>query len=138
VFVHSKGIIHSDLAARQFLLDSRLDVKISDFGFSSFGDGDVLGFENSSHQLPRDLDGDMPSTIQSDVFALGSTLYEVMTGKRPYEGTPDDAITQLYSGGTYPDVTGILCGDVIMGCWQGRFKNAEEVLEHFLALHIRI
>ncbi|KAH8787552.1 kinase-like domain-containing protein [Hyaloscypha sp. PMI_1271] len=132
VFIHSKDIIHSDLAARQFLLDSGLHVKISDFGFSSFSDGDVLGFENSSHQLPRDLDGDMPSTVQSDLFALGSTLYEVMTGRRPYEGIPDDTIAKLYSKATFPDVTGILCGDVITGCWEGRFKNAEEVLEHFL------
>ena len=132
VFIHSKGIIHSDLAARQFLLDSKLHVKISDFGFSSFSDGDVLGFENSSHQLPRDLDSDMPSTVQSDLFALGSTLYEIMTGKRLYEGRQDDTITQLYSKGTFPDVTSILCGDIITGCWQGCFTTAEEVLEYFI------
>jgi serine/threonine protein kinase len=137
VFIHSKGIIHSDLAARQFLLDSRLHVKISDFGFSSFSDGDVLGFENSSHHLPRNLDSNMPSTVQSDLFALGSTLYEVMTGRRPYEGIPDDTTAKLYGKGTFPEVTGILCGDVITGCWQSRFKNTEEVLEHFLvALYV--
>jgi len=132
VFIHSKSIIHSDLAARQFLLDSELHVKISDFGFSSFSDGDVLGFENSSHQLPRDLDCDMPSTVQSDLFALGSTLYEIMTGRRPYEGIPDDTITELYIKRIFPDVSNILCGDVIMSCWQGCFRDAEEVLELFL------
>ncbi|KUJ14097.1 kinase-like protein [Mollisia scopiformis] len=132
VFIHSKSIIHSDLAARQFLLDSELHVKISDFGFSSFSDGDVLGFENSSHQLPRELDSDKPSTVQSDLFALGSTLYEIMTGGRPYEGIPDDTITELYIRGSFPDVTSILCGDVITSCWQGCFRNAEEVLERFL------
>jgi len=132
VFIHSKHIIHSDLAARQFLLDSELHVKVSDFGFSSFSDGDVLGFENSSHQLPRDLESDMPSTFQSDLFALGSTLYEIMTGGRPYEGIPDDTITALYIKGIFPDVTSILCGDVITSCWQGCFRNAEEVLKRFL------
>ena len=94
-----QGIIHSDLAARQFLLDNGLHVKISDFGFSSFSDGDVLGFENSSHQLPRDLDGDMPSTVQSDLFALGSTLYEVITRRRPYEGLPDSPNHRSLAGG---------------------------------------
>jgi serine/threonine protein kinase len=117
VFVHSKGITHADITARQFLLDSQLHVKISDFRFSSFSDGDVLGFENSSHQLPRDLDGDIPSTVQSDLFTLGSTLYEVMARKRPYKGMPDDAITKLYSEGIFPDVTSVLCGDAITGCW---------------------
>ncbi|KAH7333276.1 kinase-like domain-containing protein, partial [Rhexocercosporidium sp. MPI-PUGE-AT-0058] len=132
VFVHSKCIIHSDLAARQLLLDSKFRVKINDFGFSSFSDGDVLGFENSSHQLPRYLDSDMLSTVQSDLFALGSTLYEIMTGKRPHEGIPDDTITKLYSKGTFPAVASILCGDVITGCWKGCFRNTEEVLEHFI------
>jgi serine/threonine protein kinase len=72
VFVHSKGIIHSDLAARQFLLNSARHVKLSDFGFSSFGDGDVLGFENPSHHLPRDIDGNMPSTFRYCTEGFGS------------------------------------------------------------------
>jgi serine/threonine protein kinase len=132
MFVYGKGIIHSDLAARQFLLNNALHVKLSDFGFSSFSDGDVLGFENPLHHLPRDIDGNMPSTFQSDLFAVGSTLYEVMTGKRPYECKSDDTITQLYSDRTFPDVMGILYGHIIMGCWQGRFKSAAEVLKQFL------
>jgi len=104
-------------------------VKISDFGFSSFSNGDVLGFKDSSHQLPRDLDGDMPSTIQSDLFALGSTLYEIMTGKQLYEGMADETIAELYIKGIFPDVTSIVCGDVITSCRRGCFRNAEEVLE---------
>lgn len=131
VFIHSRGVIHSDLAARQFLLDSTLHVHLSDFGFSSFSDGDVLGFENASHHLPRDIDSDVASTIQSDLFALGSTLYEVMAGKPPYEGKSDDVITQLYSSGSFPCVEGILCGDIIMGCWQGQLKSSTEVLQIF-------
>ncbi len=93
MFVHGKGIIHSDLVVRQFLVNSTLHVKLSEFGFSSFSDGDVLGFENPSHHLPRDINGNMPRTFQSNLFAVGSTLYEVMTGKRPYEGKSDDTIT---------------------------------------------
>lgn len=131
VFIHSKGIVHSDLAARQFLLDEALHVHLCDFGFSGFGGGDVLGFENASHHLPRDVDGEMPSSIQSDLFALGSTLYEVMAGKPPYEGKSDDDIAQLYSNGSFPDVTGIVCGHIIMGCWQGSFMSAADVLEFF-------
>jgi serine/threonine protein kinase len=135
VFIHSKGIIHSDLAARQFLIDGSLHVRLSDFGFSSFGGGDVLGFENSSHHLPRDVDGNMPSTVQSDLFALGSTLFEIITGKPPYEGKSDDDITQLYSDGSFPNITGILCEHIIMGCWQGSFMGADEVLENFHVLN---
>lgn len=73
----------------------------------------------------------MPSTVRSDLFALGSTLYEVITGNPPYKGKPDDDIAQLYSNGAFPNVTGILCEHIIMGCWQGRFMSAAEVLESF-------
>jgi serine/threonine protein kinase len=132
-FVHSKGIIHSDLAARQFLLDSTLHAKLSDFGFSSFSKGDALGFEVSSHHLPRDIDSKRPSTIRSDLFALGSTLYEVMTGTRPYEGREDDNIVQLYRKRLFPDVTGVIYGHVILDLWLGRFKSAATALEHFPA-----
>lgn len=131
VFVHEKGIIHSDLAARQFLVDGNLRVRLSDFRFSAFYSGDVLGFENSSHHLPRDIDCSAPSSIQSDLFALGSTLYEVVIGIPPYDGKSDDEITQLYSKGSFPDVTGISFGHIIIGCWQGHFKSAAEVLETF-------
>jgi serine/threonine protein kinase len=74
----------------------------------------------------------MPSTTQSDLFALGSTLYEVIAGKPPYKGKLDDTITQLYSNGSFPNVIGILCKHIIMGCWQGSFMSAAEVLEDFL------
>ena len=131
VLIHNKGIIHSDLAARQFLLDANLHVHLSDFGFSSLNSGDVLGFENSSHHMPRDIDGSIPSTTQSDLFALGSTLYEIMTGRRPYEGKSDEAITQLYCSGCFPDVTGVLLGPIMIRCWQSWLKSATEVLEYF-------
>lgn len=132
VFIHSKGVIHSDLAARQFLLDADFHAHLSDFGFSSLNNGDVLGFENSSHHMPRDIDSKNPSTTQSDLFALGSTLYEVMTGNSPYKGKSDDTITQLYCNGSFPDVTGVLYGHIIMNCWQGQYKTAAQVLEKLL------
>ncbi|KAJ5697171.1 hypothetical protein N7488_010855 [Penicillium malachiteum] len=84
VFIHSKDVIHSDLSARQLLVDRNLNVRLSDFGGSSLQGCDALVMENSSHFLPRDEKS--PNTVQSDLFALGSTIYEILEGKRPYEG----------------------------------------------------
>jgi hypothetical protein len=134
VFVYSKDIIYSDLAARQFLLDSTLYVNLSDFGFFSFSNSNVLGFKNLSHHLPRDIDGNMPSIIQSDLFVLSLTLYKIMTKKLLYKGKSDNTIAWLYSNRSFPNITGILCGHIILGCWQGCFKSAAEVLEHFLVV----
>jgi serine/threonine protein kinase len=116
MFVHSKGIIYSDLAARQFLFNSTLYVNLSDFGFFSFSNGDVLGFENSSHHLSCDIDGNMLSTIQSDLFVLGLTLYKIITRKLLYKGESDNTIAWLYSNKSFSNVTGILCEHIISGC----------------------
>lgn len=93
-FIHRKGIIHSDLAARQFLLDDRLNLRLSDFGGSSLDGSAALIMENITHFLPRDEDS--PNTVQSDIFTLGSTLYEIMTGQKPFKGKLDKEVQDYY------------------------------------------
>jgi len=66
---------------------------------------DVLSFENLLHNLPRNINSNMPSTFQSDLFAVGLTLYKVITGKRPYKGRSDNTIR------TFLNVTGY-CMDI--------------------------
>lgn len=83
-FMHRKAVTYSDIAARQFLLDDRLNVKLSDFGCSSFQGETGLGIENTTHQLFRD--DSLPNIVQTDLFALDSTLYEIVTGEVPYKG----------------------------------------------------
>ncbi|KAH2132619.1 hypothetical protein KXV68_000480, partial [Aspergillus fumigatus] len=72
VVIHSHNIIHSDLALRQFFVDDALNVRLGDFNSSQYPGHPALGYEKASHCLPRDYD--MPNTIMSDLFALGSTL----------------------------------------------------------------
>jgi serine/threonine protein kinase len=73
--IHRKQVIHSDLSARQFLVDESLNLRLSDFGGSSLHGSEALVMENATHFLPRDEDA--PNTVQSDIFALGSTIYEI-------------------------------------------------------------
>lgn len=78
-YIYFTRVIHSHLAARQFLLDTRLNARISDFGTSSFEETGAVGFENPTHHLPRDTT--QPNTVQADLFALGLTLYEMWFGE---------------------------------------------------------
>lgn len=132
MLLHSHGVIHSDLALRQYLLDNRLDARLSDFGASAFPGRDSLGLENASHSLPRDFD--QPNTVKSDLFALGSTLYELGTGVAPYGDLSDDEITSLYSQ-VFPDVSEIFWSEIILQCWNGTFISAEYVLSSYNALY---
>ena len=126
-YVHSKGVIHGDIAARRFLLDEQLNVKLCGFTYASFVGEKTLIIKSYRHFLPRD---DMaPNTVESDLFALGCTLYEIMKGKEPYAELPDHEVQELYKQKVFPDVDGLCCGDVILDCWNCKFSSAAEILE---------
>jgi eukaryotic-like serine/threonine-protein kinase len=85
---HRRGIVHRDVKPGNILIDH--DVKVTDFGIaravaeaSMTVTGTTLG---SVHYFsPEQARGD-EVTGQSDVYALGIVLYEMLTGVRPFEG----------------------------------------------------
>ncbi|KAJ5276047.1 kinase-like protein [Penicillium chrysogenum] len=111
----------------------------------------ALGYEKASHCLPRDYE--LPNTESTDIFALGSTLYELVAGKAPYSelnvAASDDPksikaqiqrqhkvidfeIEERYKRQQFPDVTCYQRGDVILGCWRGQFATAADALDFYL------
>ncbi|OQE20936.1 hypothetical protein PENFLA_c015G05351 [Penicillium flavigenum] len=95
IFIHSHGVTHSDLALRQFFIDDNFDLRLGDFDSSQCPGYVALGYEKASHCLPRDYA--LPSTEASDIFALGSALYELVTDVAPY--------SEIYGPKSYnPDV----------------------------------
>ena len=130
VFIHSKNVIHSDLSARQYLLGKgRNNVRLSDFGGSSLQGSEALVMKNATHFLPRDEE--LPNSVQSDLFALGSTLYEIFLGRRPYEGVQDEEVQRLYSAKEFPALSEIAYPQwriVIQKCWTCEYKHASDIL----------
>jgi len=125
-FVHSNGVVHCDLHPNNVLIDEHLNVRLCDFAGSLFGVFDGGAMESTRFFLPRDWR--TPPNEQSDLFALGSTMYYIMTSHMPYEGIPDDEIVVKYERKEFPNVEGLICGRAIEGCWTGGFKSAEDVL----------
>ena len=126
-YVHSKGVIHGDIAARRFLLDEQLNVKLSGFTYASLDGEKGLNITSYRHFLPRD--NMAPNTIKSDLFALGCTFYEIMKGKKPYADVHEHDVLELYKQKLFPDVDGLCCGVVILDCWNCKFSSAAEILE---------
>lgn len=84
---HEKGVLHRDLKPGNVMLDSRGEIVITDFGLAGLVE-DVQGAEarngTPAYMSPEQLAGKEIS-IKSDIYALGLLLYEIFTGKRPFE-----------------------------------------------------
>lgn len=80
--LHSNGIIHCDIKPRNLLLDVDLKIKMIDFSDFSMGGSKQSACEATCSHLPRYWKS--PSTVTIDLFALGSTFYEIFQGSSPY------------------------------------------------------
>ena len=136
--IHRNGIRHADIRLDQWLLDEEYNARLCDFDASGHDANEnlglegtkAMGLENPSHFMPRDPMED--STVLSDLFALGSTLYELDTGKEPFADMFDEEheeeITALFEAGNYPEVSALSFGALILGCWKGEYETALDLL----------
>jgi formylglycine-generating enzyme required for sulfatase activity/tRNA A-37 threonylcarbamoyl transferase component Bud32 len=93
---HRRGVIHRDIKPQNVLVDSETQrVLVTDFGLARSGEGEgltgsgvVLG--TPAYLAPEQLLGD-PVDHRADVFALGVMAYELLTGRRPFEGKNTEA-----------------------------------------------
>ncbi len=87
---HSQGVIHRDIKPQNILVTDSGIVKISDFGIASIQSytkltqGDTI--MGSLHYLAPELAKGEEATYQSDIYAVGIMLYEMLTGKVPFNG----------------------------------------------------
>src|SRR5579863_4103772 len=86
---HEKGVLHRDLKPGNIMLDSHGQVLITDFGLAALT-GQVEGAEirngTPAYMAPEQLDG-KEVTVRSEIYSLGLVLYEIFTGKRPFESS---------------------------------------------------
>jgi serine/threonine-protein kinase len=84
---HEKGVLHRDLKPGNIMLDGRGQVMLTDFGLAGLA-GEIEGVEvrngTPAYMAREQLAGE-EVTVRSDIYALGLVLYEIFTGKRPFE-----------------------------------------------------
>lgn len=105
---HKNNIIHRDIKPQNILIKDDGTVKIADFGIATVSDAvqltqtdTVLG---SVHYLAPELARGEAASFQSDIYALGITLYEMLTGKAPYSGDTPVQIAMKHMREELPSV----------------------------------
>ncbi len=96
-FLHGRGIVHRDIKSQNIKFNSAGVVKLLDFGIAKDAAsqnlttvGGVIG--TPRYLAPEQLKGQSASS-QTDIWALGILLYEMLTGIEPFES---DSVSQLY------------------------------------------
>lgn len=99
-FAHSKGVIHRDIKPANILITPEGTVKITDFGIAKILDGSEITKTGTKlgtihYMSPQAVLGEKPNE-KTDVYSLGITLYEMLSGKLPfkdYTGSSSDFVT---------------------------------------------
>ena len=100
---HSRGIVHRDIKPHNIMVLKNGSIKVADFGIARvIAKGNTLTKEalGSVHYIsPEQAKGEHVDA-RSDIYSLGIVMYEMITGKQPYEGnSPVNVALQHITGG---------------------------------------
>lgn len=126
--IHDKGIVHADAGCNNWIIVEG-HLKLIDFEGCSI-DGEEAGacYEWFSYKESAPA-----ISQQTDIFAFGCAVYEVLTGRQPHHELPatDDRrcrVRKLYAEDRFPGVEGMPLSSVMLGCWHNTFCSMNDVL----------
>ncbi|QVL33955.1 protein kinase [Telmatocola sphagniphila] len=163
-FAHSKGIIHRDLKPQNILVGEFGETLVIDWGLAKpVAEGEPIDAETANtsridevtptmqgirkgspaYMSPEQAEG-LPATESSDIYALGATLYKILTGKAPFQ--EGSRIWERIRTGDFPPARGVrrdvplsldaICRKAMSVRVEDRYPRALELasdIEHWLA-----
>jgi Leucine-rich repeat (LRR) protein len=102
------GLIHCDIKPENIMVDGDGTIKVADLGLSRTRDSreyhelsDIMG--TPAYMSPEQVRGDVPLDCRTDIYALGATLYQMVTGHRLFAGKSDKEVMECMLTDQVPD-----------------------------------
>lgn len=89
-FAHERGILHRDIKPHNIMMTADGTVKVMDFGLVKFYEQDdatrtMTQSGTLAYMSPEQIKGNIKLDQRSDLFSIGMTLYELLTGRLPFD-----------------------------------------------------
>jgi serine/threonine-protein kinase len=106
---HSRHLIHCDIKPQNILIDKNLNPKIADFGIAKMVSNQTMVYTStvmgSVHYLAPEQATGGQVTASSDVYSLGVVLFEMLTGKVPFDGNTAVAVAMMHAEKQVPPLS---------------------------------
>ena len=150
---HTAGIIHRDIKPQNILVHADGHIKVADFGIARMANSSTLtrgdSVMGSVHYFSPEQAQGKPTEASSDLYSVGVTLYEMLTGRVPFDGDSPVAIAMQHLHAApepirrfAPDVPEAICHVVMKAMEKDpayRYRSAREMASELrLALEGRV
>ncbi|MBO6196361.1 MAG: Stk1 family PASTA domain-containing Ser/Thr kinase [Butyrivibrio sp.] len=137
---HNNGIIHRDIKPQNIMISRDGKVKVTDFGIAKAATSNTItsNVMGSVHYTSPEQARGGYSDAKSDIYSLGITLFEMLTGRVPFNGDTTVAIAikhiqeELPSPAEFNDEIPISVEKIVLKCCQKspdrRYQNAQELI----------
>lgn len=105
-YAHSKGVVHRDIKPANILISNSGEVKLADFGVAGSVEGQDDGLTKAgmtigtpAYLAPEVINNAKTKDKRTDIYAMGVLLYEMTTGKKPFDGgLSAETIQKIHKG----------------------------------------
>ncbi|MCL0055367.1 protein kinase [Dehalococcoidia bacterium] len=142
-YAHAMGFVHRDIKPHNILMGTDGSPKITDFGIARATDlSSTNAVGTPLYMSPEQCRGEESPDVRSDIYSIGITLYEILAGAPPYQGSAMQ-LTQMHLNDPVPDFPSSVhvpanLAAIVRKCMEkdpgDRYQNAQEVASALRAL----